>query len=359
MLDRVAQIAARYEDLESRLADPEIMSDQAAYVRLSREQASLTPIVTLYRSITRIDIELADARELLASEVDPDLTTMAREEISSLEARRLELASTLRVALLPSDPNDESDVIVEVRAGTGGDEAALFAGEIARMYMRFAETRGWKTEIISANETGIGGYKEIVFEVRGQGAYSVLKFESGVHRVQRVPKTEASGRIHTSTATVIVLPEAEEVDLVIDADDLEIDVYRAGGHGGQGVNTTDSAVRITHKPTGLVVTCQDERSQLKNKARAMTVLRARLLALEEQKRNDSLGESRRLQVGSGDRNEKIRTYNFPQDRVTDHRIGLTVHNLPGVMAGAIDGLTRALSEADQSDRLAAAGGDID
>ncbi len=359
MLDRVAQIAARYEDLEIRLADPEIMSDQAAYVRLSREQASLTPIVTLYRSITRIDVELADARELLASEVDPDLTTMAREEISTLEARRLELASTLRVALLPSDPNDDSDVIVEVRAGTGGDEAALFAGEIARMYMRFAETRGWKTEIISANETGIGGYKEIVFEVRGQGAYSVLKFESGVHRVQRVPKTEASGRIHTSTATVIVLPEAEEVDLVIDADDLEIDVYRAGGHGGQGVNTTDSAVRITHKPTGLVVTCQDERSQLKNKARAMTVLRARLLALEEQKRNDSLGESRRLQVGSGDRNEKIRTYNFPQDRVTDHRIGLTVHNLPGVMAGAIDGLTRALSEADQSDRLAAAGGDID
>ena len=359
MLDRVAQIAARYEDLEIRLADPEIMSDQAAYVRLSREQASLTPIVTLYRSITRIDVELADARELLASEVDPDLTTMAREEISTLEARRLELASTLRVALLPSDPNDDSDVIVEVRAGTGGDEAALFAGEIARMYMRFAETRGWKTEIISANETGIGGYKEIVFEVRGQGAYSVLKFESGVHRVQRVPQTEASGRIHTSTATVIVLPEAEEVDLVIDADDLEIDVYRAGGHGGQGVNTTDSAVRITHKPTGLVVTCQDERSQLKNKARAMTVLRARLLALEEQKRNDSLGESRRLQVGSGDRNEKIRTYNFPQDRVTDHRIGLTVHNLPGVMAGAIDGLTRALSEADQSDRLAAAGGDID
>ena len=203
MLDRVAQIAARYEDLEIRLADPEIMSDQAAYVRLSREQASLTPIVTLYRSITRIDVELADARELLASEVDPDLTTMAREEISTLEARRLELASTLRVALLPSDPNDDSDVIVEVRAGTGGDEAALFAGEIARMYMRFAETRGWKTEIISANETGIGGYKEIVFEVRGQGAYSVLKFESGVHRVQRVPKTEASGRIHTSTATEI------------------------------------------------------------------------------------------------------------------------------------------------------------
>ena len=355
MLDRVAHIEARYEDIAKRLAEPGVLSDQAAYVRLSREQASLAPVVSLYRTIIQIDAELIGARELLASEADPDLAEMAREEIAALEARRTELAANLRVALLPSDPNDDHDVIVEVRAGTGGEEAALFAGEVARMYMRFAETRGWKTEIISANETGIGGYKEVVFEVRGQGAYSVLKFESGVHRVQRVPRTEASGRIHTSTATVIVLPEAEEVDLVIDPDDLEIDVYRAGGHGGQGVNTTDSAVRITHKPTGLVVTCQDERSQLKNKARAMTVLRARLLALEEQKRSDSLGESRRLQVGSGDRNEKIRTYNFPQDRVTDHRVNLTLHSMPRILDGEIDQLIDAVALAEQAEALAAVG----
>ena len=259
----------------------------------------------------------------------------------------------MRFALLPTDPNDEKNVIVEIRAGAGGDEAALFGSDLARMYTRYAERQGWRTEVLSANGTGIGGYKEIILEVRGQGAYSRLKFESGVHRVQRVPATEASGRIHTSTATVAVLPEAEEIDVSIDPDDLEIDVYRAGGHGGQGVNTTDSAVRITHKPTGLVVTCQDERSQLKNKARAMAVLRARLLSLEERRRADELGDTRRLQVGTGDRSEKIRTYNFPQDRVTDHRIGVTVHNLPGMLDGAIDPLMRALIDADQADRLEA------
>ena len=278
---------------------------------------------------------------------------MAREELRTLEAQRADLLAQLRFALLPTDPNDEKNVIVEIRAGAGGDEAALFGSDLARMYTRYAERQGWRTEVLSANGTGIGGYKEIILEVRGQGAYSRLKFESGVHRVQRVPATEASGRIHTSTATVAVLPEAEEIDVSIDPDDLEIDVYRAGGHGGQGVNTTDSAVRITHKPTGLVVTCQDERSQLKNKARAMAVLRARLLSLEERRRADELGDTRRLQVGTGDRSEKIRTYNFPQDRVTDHRIGVTVHNLPGMLDGAIDPLMRALIDADQADRLEA------
>lgn len=353
MLDRVAQIEKHYDTLASRLSDPEVYGNQAEYVRISREQASLLPVVNIWRAMVRVDAEIGGATAILETGSDEELAAMAREELRTLEVQRADLLAQLRFALLPTDPNDEKNVIVEIRAGAGGDEAALFGSDLARMYTRYAERQGWRTEVLSANGTGIGGYKEIILEVRGQGAYSRLKFESGVHRVQRVPATEASGRIHTSTATVAVLPEAEEIDVSIDADDLEIDVYRAGGHGGQGVNTTDSAVRITHKPTGLVVTCQDERSQLKNKARAMAVLRARLLALEERRRADELGDTRRLQVGTGDRSEKIRTYNFPQDRVTDHRIGVTVHNLPGMLDGAIDPLMRALIDADQADRLEA------
>ena len=353
MLDRVAQIENHYNALALRLSDPEIYGNQAEYVRISREQASLLPVVNIWRAMVRIGSEINGATAILDTESDEELAAMAREELRTLEVQRAELLARLRFALLPTDPNDEKNVIVEIRAGAGGDEAALFGSDLARMYTRYAERQGWRTEVLSANGTGIGGYKEIILEVRGQGAYSRLKFESGVHRVQRVPATEASGRIHTSTATVAVLPEAEEIDVSIDPDDLEIDVYRAGGHGGQGVNTTDSAVRITHKPTGLVVTCQDERSQLKNKARAIAVLRARLLSQEERRRADELGDARRLQVGTGDRSEKIRTYNFPQDRVTDHRIGVTVHNLPGMLDGAIDPLMRALIDADQSDRLEA------
>ncbi len=353
MEDRLAQIEARYEQLSALLADPAVLGDAQQMLRYSREQAALAERVALSRELRRLEREVAGARALLEDSRDPELAELAREEVRSLEARQAEVWEQLRLALIPKDPNDEKNVIVEIRGGAGGDEAALFAADLFRMYSRYAERHRWQTDVVSANETGGGGFKEIIFEVRGQGAYSRLKYESGVHRVQRVPATEASGRIHTSTATVAVLPEAEEVEIDVDPGDLQIDVYRAGGHGGQGVNTTDSAVRITHKPTGLVVTCQDERSQLKNKARAMAVLRARLLDMEQRKQATELGDARRSQVGTGDRSEKIRTYNFPQDRLTDHRVGLTLHNLPGIMDGDIDDLIQRLVDADQAEKLTA------
>ena len=355
MLDTLAQIEARYEQLNQLLSDPEILSDQPQITLLSREQSTLSEVVSLYRELKKILEELAGAQALLEDNRDPDLAELARDEARSLEARETELRAQLRLALLPSDPNDEKDVIVEVRAGAGGDEAALFAADLFRMYSRYSERNRWKVEVLTSNEIGIGGFKEIIFQVKGQGAYSKLKFESGVHRVQRVPSTEAQGRIHTSTATVIVMPEAEELDLVINQDDIQVDVYRAGGHGGQGVNRTDSAVRLTHRPSGLVVTCQDDRSQLKNKEKAMSVLRSRLMDLEISRRDAEAGETRRSQVRTGDRSEKIRTYNFPQDRLTDHRIGLTAHNLPLILDGNIEQILQSLIETDQAEKLASAG----
>ena len=351
---KLAEIAAQYDDLQASLATPEVTSDPNEIRRLGRELARLQPTVETYRSLESVRGELAGARELRdGGDGDDELRSMARDEISRLEADEQRLLEELRVLLLPRDPNDDRDVILEVRAGAGGEEAALFASEVLRMYTRYADRHGFKPEVLSLNETGIEGVKEAIVQVRGDGAYSRLKFEGGVHRVQRVPATESSGRLHTSTATVVVMPEADEVEIDIDEDkDLRIEVKRSSGPGGQSVNTTDSAVRITHLPTGLVVEIQDEKSQHKNKAKAMSVLRSRLFDMELQKQREADSATRKSMVGSGDRSDKVRTYNFPQDRVTDHRIHKTVHNLPGVMAGDLDELIDALSMADQAERLA-------
>jgi len=346
MIDRLSELEARYDEVGRQMSMPEASSDLAALANLGRELARLEPIVATMREWRSVGEELERTRDM-ADDPDEEMRTMARDEITRLSAREAQLTEALRAQLIPRDPNDDRDVIVEVRAGAGGDEASLFAADLYRMYARYAERRRWKVEILSTSESGSGGLKEVIVEVRGDGAYSRLKFESGVHRVQRVPVTEASGRIHTSTATVSVLPEADEVEIQIDEKDLRIDVYRSSGPGGQSVNTTDSAVRITHLPTGLMVAIQDEKSQHKNRAKAMSVLRARLLEIEGDRMAAERGDERRSQVGSGERSEKIRTYNFPDDRVTDHRAGITVHNLPGLLEGAPDRAIKPLTEADQ------------
>ena len=352
MLERMRAVEDRSEELDRMMADPEIAVDYSRIQELAKEQAQLREVVDLSRELRAIESEANDLEMMLRDESDPELTELAREELSELETRRDNTEQSLKLALVPKDPNDDKNVIVEIRAGTGGDEAGLFAADLYRMYNRYAQRRSWKTEVIDLNETGIGSVKEIVFEVKGRGAYSRLKHESGVHRVQRVPVTESSGRIHTSAATVAVLPEAEEVDVEVNNDDLQIDVFHASGHGGQNVQKVATAIRITHKPTGIVAICQDERSQLKNKEKAMSVLRSRILAQEMERQQRERSDARRSQVGSGDRSERVRTYNFPQSRITDHRIGLTVHSLTQSLDGDIDEILEALLEEEQTQKLA-------
>ncbi|WP_423223006.1 peptide chain release factor 1 [Candidatus Amarolinea aalborgensis] len=354
MFEKLESTVARYQELTRLLGDPALFNDNQRAVELAQEHASLTELVETYQRYRQVVAEQAEAIALLNSDEEPDLVALAREEIGQLEQERADLEARLHRLLVPKDPNDERDVIVEIRAGTGGDEAGLFAADLFRMYTRYAENHNWKVDLLNSHESGIGGFKEVIFEVRGRGAYSRLKYESGVHRVQRVPTTESQGRIHTSTATVAVLPEMDEVEVDIRPDELRIDVFRAGGPGGQSVNTTDSAVRITHLPTGIVVSSQDQKSQLQNKVKGMQILRARLYDAERRKQNEAQEAARRSQVGSGERAEKIRTYNFPQNRVTDHRIGKTLYQLETVLTGDLDEFINELSTADQAERLQAA-----
>jgi len=351
MLERLNSIERRYTELNELMSEPEVASDFDKMQKLAREQASIEELVTKYREYKATVKSLEETQAMITQGLDEEMAELAKDEVKRLEEQCDRLLQEIKVALIPSDPADDKDIIVEIRAGAGGEEAGLFAADLFRMYTRYASAKGWLPEIMSSNETGIGGFKEIVFEVKGKGAYSRLKYESGVHRVQRVPLTESSGRIHTSTATVAVLPEAEEVELAIDLNDLRVDTFRASGAGGQHVNKVSSAVRITHLPTGIVTTCQDQRSQMKNRVRAMAVLRARLLDRERQRQLQEVTDTRRSQVGTGDRSEKIRTYNFPQGRVTDHRIGLTLHNLESVLEGNLDEIIDAVATADQAKQL--------
>ena len=355
MLDKLEANEKRYEELHELMADPTVSSNATRLREITREISGLENTVSKFREFKRVHDALEKTRVLAREESDDELRAMAKEETAKLEADESELLQELRVLLLPKDPRDDKDVFVEIRGGTGGEEAALFAADLYRMYTRYAEDKGWKVELVDENRTGLKGFKEVVFEIKGKGAFSRMKYESGVHRVQRVPQTEAQGRIHTSTATVAVLAEVDDVEVDIKPDDLKIDIFHASGHGGQNVQKVATAVRITHLPTGIVVACQDQRSQLQNKIRAMGVLRARLYEIEVEKQQREITEARRAQVGTGERSEKIRTYNFPQDRLTDHRIGLTLHNLPRILDGDLDALIEALISQDQAEKLKSAG----
>lgn len=352
MFDKLEDILVRFAEIQKELTQPDIANDQARFRKLMKEQSDLAPIVDAYTEYKNCNGTVEDSLAILEEENDEEMRELAKEEMNEAKKRIEELEQELKILLLPKDENDDKNVVVEIRGGAGGDEAALFAAELYRMYCRFAERNRWKTELVNLNENGLGGFKEVVFMINGQGAYSKLKYESGVHRVQRIPVTESGGRIHTSTATVAIMPEAEDVDVEIDMNDCKFDVFRASGNGGQCVNTTDSAVRLTHIPTGIVISCQDEKSQLKNKDKALKVLRARLYELELQKKQDAESAARRSQVGTGDRSEKIRTYNFPQGRVTDHRIKLTTHRLEAVLDGDLYELIDSCIAADQAAKLA-------
>ena len=355
MFDRLDDLLIRYEELLEELNSPDVAMDQNRFRKLMKEQADLTPLVDAYKEYKKANQDVEDSLALLEEESDEEMRDMAKEELADAKKRIEEMEQQLKILLLPKDPNDDKNVMVEIRAGAGGDEAALFASELYRMYVHFAESNRWKTELVSVNENGIGGFKEVVFMVTGQGAYSKMKYESGVHRVQRVPETESGGRIHTSTASVAVMPEAEEFDVVIDDKDIRIDVMRASGNGGQCVNTTDSAVRLTHMPTGIVIYSQTEKSQLQNKEKAFRLLRSKLYDMELEKRQNQEAEERRSQIGTGDRSQKIRTYNFPQGRVTEHRIKLTLYKIDSVMNGELNELIDSLIAADQAAKLAKMG----
>ena len=351
MFDKLDFILEKYEELSKKVSDPDVIAKQKEWQKLMKEMSDLEPIVKEYTAYKKAKEELEEAKEILDMEDDEELREMAREELKANEAAIEEYTDNLKILLLPKDPNDDKNVILEIRAGTGGDEAALFGSDLLRMYLRYAERMRWKTELIESNETEIGGVKEVVMLVKGKGAYSRLKYESGVHRVQRVPETESGGRVHTSAASVAVMPEVDDVEVNLDPNDVRVDVYRASGNGGQCVNTTDSAVRLTHMPTGLVVTCQDEKSQIKNKEKAFKVLKSRLFDLMQQEQNDKIAAERKSQIGSGDRSQRIRTYNFPQSRITDHRINLTLYKLDSFLDGDLDEVIDALITEDQAEKM--------